>query len=63
MQPAYDYYHKHLNECRKEPLAAFKAVQLFVPQKVQEMQPDTLTIDSLAAFPFLNTPSTLDALK
>ena len=52
MQPAYDYHNHYPNRCLKESLTAFKAARLFVPQKVQEMQPDALAIDFLAAFPY-----------
>ena len=45
------------------PLAAFKAARLFAPQKIQQLQPTALTIDSLAVFPFLSDVSTLNALK
>ena len=63
IKPAYQYYSDCLQGCLKEPLAAFKAARLFVPQKVQEMLPDANSIDSLTAFPFLNCPSTLENLK
>ena len=62
MQPAYDYYTQHLQSCLNVPLAAFKADQLFVPQKIQQLQPTALTIDSLAVFPFLSDVSTSGAV-
>ena len=61
--PAYKYYSDCLQGCLKEPLQAFKVARLFVPQKVQEMMPDTSSIDSLTAFPFLNRPTILENLK
>ena len=63
VQPGLNYFHQHLNGCLQSPLAAFKAARLFLPQKVQQMQPDILSVDSLASFPFLNIPSILSALK
>ena len=63
IQPAYQYYTDRIYGCLKEPLAAFKAARLFVPQRIQELQPDANTIDSLVAFPFLNNPTVLDHLK
>ena len=63
IQPAYQYYTDRIYGCLKEPLAAFKAACLFVPQRIQELQPDANTIDSLVAFPFLNNPTVLDHLK
>lgn len=33
IQPAYQYYSNHLHGCLKEPLEAFKAARLFLPQK------------------------------
>ena len=44
-------------------VAAFKAARLFLPHKVDQMKPDAPAIDSLKAFPFLDNPTVLDALK
>lgn len=42
------------------PLAAFKAAQLFSPQKVHEMQPNCTAVDSLLAFPFFDQSKLAD---
>lgn len=55
------HYNHHLSWCLKKPLAAFKAARLIVPQKMQEVQPDSSTIDSLAVF--MKPQATLNALK
>ena len=47
----------------KDTLDAFKAVRLFVPHQLVEMNADTTAVDSLSAFPFLNHQSTLNNLK
>ena len=52
---AYWYYTNCLQGSLKEPLEAFKAARLFVPQKVQEMLPDATSIDSLTAFHCVGT--------
>ena len=44
-------------------VAAFKVVRLFLPQKVIELKPGAAGVDSLQAFPFLNTASILANLK
>ena len=44
-------------------MAAFKAAQLFLLHKVDEMKPDVSAVDALKAFPFLNDPAVLDGLK
>ena len=56
IQPAYQYFTDRLQGCLKEPLAAFKAACLFVPQKIRELQPNASTVNCLSAFPFLNNP-------
>ena len=60
IQPAYDYYTRHIQGCLDVPLAAFKAARVFDPKKIQ---PTAITIDSLSVFPFLSSVSTLNALK
>lgn len=54
VQPGLTYFTNQLAASMKEPLAAFKAARLFSPCKVQEMQPNAVTVDCLVAFPFLS---------
>ena len=50
--PGLDYFQSCLNGCLNEPLMAFKAIRLFNPSKVQEMQPQVSDIDKLSVLPF-----------
>ena len=61
VQPGLNYYFQQLSASMKEPLAAFKAVQLFSPCKLSEIRSSVALIDSLVIFPFL-IPS-IPALK
>ena len=62
VQPGMQYCNERLHDSMQIPLAAFKAAWLFSPLKVQEMQPDCASMDSLSAFPFLDC-NTLGNLK
>ena len=62
VDPAIHYYKQRLNDSMKVPLQAFKAARLFVPSKVQEMNVNTQSVDSLAVFPFFD-PLQLQHLK
>ncbi len=42
--------------------SAFKAARVFVPANVQQIQPNSPTVDELTAFPFFDT-NTLQQLK
>lgn len=48
-----EYFQSCLEGCMKEPLLAFKAIRLFNPSKVHEMQPQISDVDELSALPFL----------
>ena len=54
IQPGIDYYTSHLAGCLHNSMMAFKAARLFSPQKVHHMQPSTIEVDTLSAFPFIN---------
>jgi len=62
VQPSLDYFEKHFNSSQGT-LLAFKAARYFSPQKINDIQPNAAAIDSLKAFPFLNSESILDGLK
>ena len=61
VQPGLTYFTDQLDASMKLPLAAFKAARLFSPSKVHEMQPNSASVDSIVAFPFLS--SSVAALK
>ena len=66
MQPGLDYFiSKFFGDSAplRESLAAFKAARLFVPHRLVEMEANVNSVDSLAAFPFLNKPSVIESLK
>ena len=66
VQPGLDYFKsKFCSDSLqlKNILNAFKAVRLFVPHRLIEMNADARAIDSLSALLFLNHQSTLSSLK
>ena len=44
-------------------MVAFKAARLFCPVRVQWLKPTNTLVESLRAFPFLNSDITIDGLK
>ena len=42
---------------------AFKSARLFIPTKVNNIKPDTSSVDTLRAFKFLDNDQTLQDLK
>ena len=61
-EPALHYFKQQLNSSLKAPLAAFKASQLFNPNKIKLLNPDASSVDALASFPFF-TQEEIAALK
>ena len=61
VQPGLNYYFQKLSASMKEPIAPFKAAQLFYPCKLSEISSRAALIDSLVIFQFL-IPS-ITALK
>ena len=62
VQPGLEYFERQLGSSLKTPLAAFKCVRMFSPQKIYLMQLDTSALgQSLAAVPFLR--NAVDSLK
>lgn len=53
VNPGINYFQTCLSNCMAEPLKAFKAIRLFNPSKVQEMQPTSQDIYQLSSLPFL----------
>ena len=63
VEPDLKYYQDRFTGELSCVVGAFKAARLFLPQKVDEMKPDASMVDTLKAFPFLNTSLILDSLK
>ena len=66
VQPGLDYFKSKFCSDSSQPkdtLNAFKAVRLFVPHRLIEMNADARAVDSLSALPFLDHQSTLSSLK
>jgi hypothetical protein len=52
VKPAFDYFVLKFRNELKPVVDAFKAAQLFLPHKVNDLRPDSSSVDSLKAFPF-----------
>ena len=63
VKPAFDYFVIKFRNELKPVVDAFKAAQLFLPQKVNDLRPDSSSVDSLKAFPFYQDSTLLDNLK
>ena len=50
MQPSYDYFE---NKFWTDIVNAFKAVRLFNPEKITDLNSNATTVEELRAFPFL----------
>ena len=55
VEPALHYFKQQLNSSLKAPLAAFKASHLFNPNEIKLLNPDALSVDALASFPFFHS--------
>ena len=63
IKPGLQYFLDKFSQELSGNIAVFKAARLFLPQKVVKLKPDAAAVDSLQAFPFLNTASILANLK
>ena len=63
VQPALDYFNKMFDSNLKDSLLAFKAARYFSPQRLKDIQPDAEAVNTVKAFPFLNSQAVLDGLK
>ena len=59
---AYSYFKEKFDNDLRPIVLAFKAARYFSPSKVNELKPTAVDIDSLTAFPFLNS-EVIDGLK
>ena len=63
VQPGLDYFNKIFYSKLKDTLLAFKAARYFSPQQMKDIQPDAEAINSVKAFPFLDSQTVLNGLK
>ena len=63
IQPGYDYFHQKFELELRPVVDAFKSARLFIPTKVNDIKPDTSSVDTLRAFKFLDNDQTLQDLK
>ena len=61
--PAYTYFKNKFGSDLKPIVDAFKAARFFNPYKMNELKPTAPDIDTLKAFPFLNSDQTMIDLK
>ena len=55
VQPGFDYIQDKFNSALKPAVMFFKAARLFNPHRVRDLNPDSTALDSMSAFPFLNS--------
>ena len=60
---AQDYFTQKMTRELKDLVSAFKAAKLFCPQRVVEIGPTAIEVDSLQVFPFLDDTSVIGGLK
>ena len=63
VEPAYSYFQAKFDNDLKPTLLAFKVARYFSPLKVRKIKPVAADLDSLCAFPFLNSTQVIDGLK
>ena len=63
VQPGFAYFKEKFDGELHPLVNCFKAPRMFSPIKMSEMQVDSLHVDELASFPFLNEPTILTNLK
>ena len=63
VQPGLDYFNKIFDSNLKDIFLAFKAARYFSPQRLKDIQPDAEAINSVKAFPFLDSQTVLNGLK
>ena len=63
VQPGLDYFNKMFDSNLKDTLMAFKAARYFSPLQLKDIQPDAQALNSVKAFPFLDSETIMDGLK
>ena len=63
VEPAITWFLRKFNVDLYDAVVAFKAARLFCPVRVQWLKPTNTLVESLRAFPFLDSDITIDGLK
>ena len=63
VEPAITWFLRKFNVDLYDVVVAFKAARLFCPVRIQWLKPTNALVESLRAFPFLDSDTTIDGLK
>ena len=63
VQPGLDYFNKIFDSTLKDMLLAFKGARYFSPHRLKDIQPDAEAVNSIKAFPFLDSQEILNDFK
>ena len=63
VRPAITWFLRKFNVDLDDVVVTFKAARLFCPVRIQWLKPTNALVDSLRAFPFLDSDTTIDSLK
>ena len=63
VRPAITWFLRKFNVDLYDLVVTFKAARLFCPVRIQWLKPTNALVDSLRAFPFLDSDTTIDSLK
>ena len=63
VEPAITWFLRKFNVDLYDVVVAFKAARLFCPVRIQWLKPTNALVESLRAFPFLDSDATIDGLK
>ena len=63
VRPAITWLLRKFNVDLYDVVVTFKAARLFCPVRIQWLKPTNALVDSLRAFPFLDSDTTIDSLK
>ena len=63
VEPAITWFQRKFNVDLYDSLMAFKAASLFCPVSVQCLRPTDASVESLRAFPFLDSDDIINSLK
>ena len=63
VEPAITWFLRNFNVDLYDVAVVFKAARLFCPVRIQWLKPTNALVESLRAFPFLDSDTTIDGLK
>ena len=63
VEPAITWFLRKFNVDLYDVVVVFKAARLFCPVRIQWLKPTNALVESLRAFPFLDSDTTIDGLK